>query len=147
MIYLDMYDYIYFDLDDTLVKDDPQTGKSELLKSGYEEYLRLRNMYPETVFRLLSNRAKEQISFPQVYTFEHTVGKEDMDMYVLENLRDIPWKVFLNPKNIYIYLTGMSLYRRGITSKVIYLFLRHICNQEKVLMIDDDRRISLVFRW
>ncbi len=147
MVYLYMYDYIYFDLDDTLVKDNPQTGKSELLKSGYDEYLRLRSMYPQTPFRLLTNRPKEQISFPNVYTFEHTVGKEDMEMYVLENLRRIPWKVFLNPKNIYIYLTGMSLYRRGFTSKVIYLFLRHICNQEKVLMIDDDRRVSLVFRW
>jgi hypothetical protein len=33
-----MYDFIYFDLDDTLVKDNPITGKSELLNSGLEKY-------------------------------------------------------------------------------------------------------------
>jgi len=142
-----MYDYIYFDLDDTLVKDNPQTGKSELLKSGYDEYIRLQGIYPNAKLRLLTNRAKEQISFPNVYTFDQCIGKEEMDMYILERLHTIPWKVFLNPKNIYIYFTGMSLYRRGYTSKVIYLFLRHICNGERILMIDDDRRVSLVFRW
>ena len=51
-----MYDYIYFDLDDTLVKDNPQTGKSELLKSGYDEYMRLQGIYPNAKLRLLSIR-------------------------------------------------------------------------------------------
>ena len=33
-----MYDCIYLDLDDTLVKDNPVTGKSEILSSGLEKY-------------------------------------------------------------------------------------------------------------
>lgn len=142
-----MYSYIYFDLDDTLVKDNPKTGHSELLQSGYDEYIRLKELYPNTPFRLLSNRLKSEISFPQVYTFEEVVGKEDADIYILEKLHSIPWKVFLNPMNVYVYLTALSLYRRSVTSKVLYLFLRHICRGEKILMIDDDKRVSLVFRW
>ena len=142
-----MYSYIYFDLDDTLVKDNPESGHSELLQSGYDEYVRLRELYPNIPFRLLTNRPKSEISFPQVYSFDEVVGKEDADIFILERLQSIPWKVFLNPINIYIYLNAMSLYRRGETSKVLYLFLRHICRGEKVLMIDDDNRVSLVFRW
>lgn len=142
-----MYSYIYFDLDDTLVKDNPQTHKSEILKEGYDQYLSLKEKYPNIPFRLLTNRPKESISFPNVYTFDEIVCKEDMDIYILEKLQSIQWKVFLKPINIYIYLTGLSLYRRNETSKVLYLFLRHIRFGEKILMIDDDNRVSLVFRW
>ncbi|KKP65434.1 MAG: hypothetical protein UR61_C0024G0009 [candidate division WS6 bacterium GW2011_GWE1_34_7] len=142
-----MYSSIYFDLDDTLVKDNLETGKSELLQSGYDEYVRLKNLYPVIPFRLLTNRLKNQISFPQEYTFDEVIGKEDSDLFILEKLHSIPWVVFLNPLNIYIYLNAMSLYRRGETSKALYLFLRHVCEGEKILMIDDDRRVSLLFRW
>ena len=141
------YSYVYFDLDDTLVKDSPESGHSELLQSGYDEYIRLRKLYPEIPFRLLTNRLKSEISFPEVYSFEEVVGKEDADMFILERLHDIPWQVFLNPINIYVYLSAMSLYKRGQTSKALYLFLRHICRGEAVLMIDDDKRVSLLFRW
>ena len=33
-----MYDFLYFDLDDTLIKDNAITGKSEILQSGLDTF-------------------------------------------------------------------------------------------------------------
>lgn len=142
-----MYEYIYFDLDNTLVKDNPSTGKSEILKSGYEKYMELKKKYPKVSFRLFTNRLKNQITYPNVYSFEEVIGKDDMDLYIIENMSKVPFVKYLHPLNLYIYLTGYFLFRRNQTPKVLYLFIRHIAKGENVYVEDDDRRVSLTFRW
>lgn len=142
-----MYDYIYFDLDDTLVRDNPSTGKSEVLQSGYARYLQLRKEYLRFPFILFTNRLKKEIVYPKVFTFDEVVGKDDMEMYILENIHKVPFLKYLIPKNLYIYLQGLYLYKNSQTPKVLYLFLRHISKGERVCVEDDDRRVLLPFKW
>jgi len=63
-----MYDCIYFDLDDTLVKDNQITCKSELLASGLEKYKELVTNSPNAIKILLTNRNSKDIKFPEVYS-------------------------------------------------------------------------------
>ena len=142
-----MYQYIYFDLDNTLVRDNSSSGKSEVLKSGYEKYMEMKKRYPNVPFRLFTNRLKNQITYPNVYTFDEVIGKEEMDLYIIEHMNRVPFTKYLHPLNLYIYLTGLMLFKRNQTPKVLYLFLRHITKGENIYVEDDDRRVCLTFRW
>jgi len=145
-IFIYMYDYIYFDLDDTLIRDNPKTGKSEVLQSGYTKYLELKKEYPRLPFILFTNRLKSEIQYPNIYIFDEVIGKDDMERYIIKNIREVPFIEYLIPKNLYIYLQGLFLYKNSQTPKVLYLFLRHISKGEKVCVEDDDRRVFLTFK-
>jgi hypothetical protein len=139
-----MYTHIYFDLDDTLVRDNPVTNKSEILESGLERYKELKSMYPNTPISLLTNRYDSVIKYPDVYTFNSVIGRDTMKEYIKENRVTI--KDLLSLRNIYIYLIGISLFKSKHTPKVYYLFLRHTVKNERVLVIDDDIRVSRLFK-
>lgn len=140
-----MYDCIYFDLDDTLVKDNPLTGKSELLKSGLEKYNELIERFPHTPKILLTNRNSKNIKFPKVYSFDEIVGKDDIEEYIYIHLHDISFSNLLSFKNIYLYLRGKSLYIKKQTPKLIYIFLRSVIKNQKIYVLDEDRRVSCMF--
>ena len=140
-----MYTHIYFDLDDTLIRDNPNTGKSEILQSGLDIYNELCKKYPNIPKILLTNRYSYDIRYPGVYTFDEVMGKDDMSRYIQDNIKNVHFKDLTSLKNIYIYLRGLRLYRNGSTLKLLYIFLRNVMNNEKVLVLDDDRRVSGMF--
>jgi hypothetical protein len=140
-----MYDFIYFDLDDTLVKDNPITGKSELLNSGLEKYNELAKKSPKAIKILLTNRNSKDIKFPRVYSFDEIVGKDDMEEYINIHFHDVNIPNLLSIKNIYLYLKGISLYKRKQTPKLLYIFLRSVIKNNKIYVLDDDRRVSGMF--
>lgn len=140
-----MYEYIYFDLDDTLVKDDPVTGKSELLNSGLEKYNELVKESPNAIKILLTNRNREDIKFPQIYSFDEIVGKNNMKEYIDIHIHDVNISNLLPFKNIYLFLKGISLYKRKHTPKLLYIFLRSVIRKDRIYVLDDDKRVSGMF--
>jgi hypothetical protein len=142
-----MYDYIYFDLDNTLIRDNPRTGNSELVQVGQDDYLKLRKEYSTVPFILFTNRIRAEIKYPNVYTFDEVVGKDDMEKLILERMGKIPMEKYLNPKNLLIYLTGLFLFRTRQTPKVLYLFFRHTVKDERVIVKDDDKRVAFPFKF
>lgn len=140
-----MYTLIYFDLDDTLITDNPNTGKSEILQSGLDRYNELCKKYPSIPKILLTNRYSYDIKYPNVYTFDEVIGKDDMNKYIKDNIRNVRISNLLSLKNIYLYMRGYMLFKRDHTPKLLYIFLKNVMNNEKVLVIDDDRRVSGVF--
>lgn len=141
-----MYDCIYLDLDDTLVKDNPVTGKSEILSSGLKRYKELIGNSPNAIKILLTNRNSKNIKYPDVYSFDEIVGKDSMKEYINNHIRDIKILNSISLRNIYIFLSGICLYRRNETPKLLYIFLRSVIKKEKILVLDDDRRVSGLFR-
>jgi hypothetical protein len=140
-----MYDCIYFDLDDTLIRDNPVTGKSEILDSGLEKYKELSKRYPNIPKILFTNRYSYEIKYPSVYSFDEEMGNDDMKKYIKENIESVHLKDLLSLKNIYVYLCGIRLYRNGSTPKLLYIFLKNVREGEKILVLDDDRRVSGMF--
>ncbi len=140
-----MYDFLYFDLDDTLVKDNPVTGKSELLGSGLEKYKELVKESPNAIKILLTNRNSKDIKFPEVYSFDEIVGKDNMEEYIEIHICDISISNLLSFKNTYLYLKGKSLYKRKQTPKLLYIFLRSVIRNNKIYVLDDDKRVSGMF--
>jgi len=140
-----MYDSLYFDLDDTLVRDNPVTGKSELLYSGLKRYNELTKESPNAIKILLTNRNSNDIKFPSEYSFDEIVGKDRMEEYINKNIHDVSISKLLYFKNIYLYLRGKSLYKRNQTPKLLYIFLRSVIRKEKVFVLDDDIRVSGLF--
>jgi len=140
-----MYDCIYFDLDDTLVKDNQITCKSELLASGLEKYKELVTNSPNAIKILLTNRNSKDIKFPEVYSFDEILGKDNMKEYINSHLHDISIFNLLSFKKFYLYLRGKSLYRRNETSKLLYIFLRSVIKNHKIYVLDDDKRVSGMF--
>ena len=140
-----MYDFVYFDLDDTLVKDNSITGKSELLHSGLEKYNESVKKSPNAIKILLTNRNSKDIKFPEVYSFDEIVGKDDMEEYINIHFHDVSISNLLSFKNIYLYLNGISLYKRKQTPKLLYIFLRSVIKNKKIYVLDDDKRISGMF--
>ncbi|NLZ24672.1 hypothetical protein GX888_02950, partial [Candidatus Dojkabacteria bacterium] len=78
MLYLSitMYDYIYFDLDDTLLQHNPTTGQYEVIKRGYENYLYLTEKHYKASIRLVTNRVRSEIKYPDIFTFDDVAGKD-----------------------------------------------------------------------
>jgi len=74
-----MYKYIYFDLDGTLIKDNVITGRAETLEDGLEKYKELCNMYPDSRKILFTNRDRDQIKYPSIYTFDE-IGLEQLHL-------------------------------------------------------------------
>lgn len=140
-----MYDTLYFDLDDTLVKDNPVTGKSEILSSGLEKYKELIKNSPNAIKILLTNRNRKDIKFPGVYSFNEIVGKEDMQEYINTHIHDVSTSNFVSLKNMYLFLRGKSLYKRNQTPKLFYIFLRSVIRNNKIFVFDDDKRVSGMF--
>ena len=143
--HISMYTRIYFDLDDTLIQDNPVTGKSEILQSGLDRYNELCEKYPNVPKILLTNRYSYNIKYPSVYVFDKEIGKDKMNIYIKDNIRKVRISNLLSLKNIYLYIRGYMLFKRGHTPKLLYIFLRNVINNEKVLVIDDDRRVSGMF--
>jgi len=142
---MNMYKEIYFDLDDTLVKDNPLTGKSELLQSGLEKYNELIERYPNSHKILLTNRNSNDIKFPKVYSFDEILGKDNMEEYIKIHLHDVGISNLLSFRNLYLYLRGKSLYIRKETPKLLYIFLRSVIKNHKIYVLDDDKRVSGMF--
>lgn len=140
-----MYDFLYFDLDDTLVQDNPITGKSEILSSGLEKYKELTGNSPNATKILLTNRGSKDIKFPEVYTFDEMVGRDKMEEYIDKHIKDLKISNLLSLRNICIFLRGKSLYKRNQTPKLLYIFLRSVIRNNKVFVLDDDKRISGMF--
>lgn len=140
-----MYDHLYFDLDDTLVKDDLLTGKSELLDSGFAKYTELIKNSPKALKILLTNRESSEIIFPKVYSFDEIVGKDDMELYISNHLHKINRIILFSPKNLIIFFRGKYLHTRGQNPKLLYIFLRSLSANKKIHVLDDDRRISGMF--
>jgi hypothetical protein len=140
-----MYEHIYFDLDDTLVKDNPVTGKSELLASGLEKYNELVKESPNAIKILLTNRNSDDIKFPEVYSFDEIVGRNNMEEYIDIHIHDVSISNLLSFKNSYLFLRGKSLYKRKQTPKLLYIFLRSVIKNEEIYVLDDDRRVSGMF--
>jgi hypothetical protein len=140
-----MYEYLYFDLDDTLVRDNPVTGKSELLDSGLQKYNELIKESPDAIKILLTNRNSDEIKFPDVYSFDEIVGKDNMKEYINRHIEDIRISDLLSLRNIYIFLRGKCLYNRNHTPKLLYIFLRSVIKDSKIHVLDDDRRVSGMF--
>ena len=141
-----MYDTLYFDLDDTLVQDNPVTGKSEILSSGLEKYKELVENSPDAVKILFTNRDRKDIKFPGVYSFDEIVGKEDMEEYINTHIHNISASNFISLKNICLFLRGKSLYKKNQTPKLLYIFLRSVIGNNKIFVLDDDKRVSGVFQ-
>lgn len=140
-----MYKYIYFDLDDTLIKDNPITGKSELLQSGLNIYEKMNKEYPFVPKILFTNRKKEDIKYPNNYNFSKVIGKEDMEIYIVENINKVKLSTLLSFRNMYLFIQGYILFKNSSTPKLLYIFLKHINNRESILVFDDDKRISDMF--
>ncbi len=141
-----MYDTIYFDLDDTLVQDNPVTGKSEILSSGLEKYKEVVKNSPNAIKILLTNRNSNDIRYPDVYTFDEEVGRDGMEEYINTHLKDLTASNFVSFKNIYIFLRGKSLYKRNQTPKLLYIFLRSVIRNSNIFALDDDKRVSGMFQ-
>ncbi len=141
-----MYDYIYFDLDDTLLQHNPTTGQYEVIKRGYENYLYLTEKHYKASIRLVTNRVRSEIKYPDIFTFDDVAGKDDMEVYILNKMGQIPLIKLLPPKNLYIYLVGLYMFKRYQNPKVLYLFYKHIIKGERVLLIDDNITISGLFK-
>lgn len=147
-----MYKYIYFDLDNTLVKDNPSNGKSELLESGFLKYKELRGLYPNIPFFLFTNRLEKEIEYPNEYSFEEVIGRDNMHEYI--DSGSIHPKDILSLKKLPIYLYALFLLKKGLrnnmdssgTPKLMYLFLRHVVKGEEILVVDDDMRVSKFFK-
>jgi hypothetical protein len=140
-----MYKYLYFDLDDTLVENNARTNKSEILQEGLDRYKELCSRYPNSKKILFTNRSKSQIKYPSVYTFDQVLGKEDMRMYIEENVKGVSFKDLLSIRNIYLYLRGLIMYRNGSTPKLLYIFLKNVLKNDNILVLDDDKRVSGMF--
>lgn len=140
-----MYKYLYFDLDDTLVKDNPVTGKSEILSSGLEKYQELVENSPNAIKILLTNRNSKDIKFPEIYYFNEIVGKDNMEEYINKHISDTKISNVFSIKKIYIFLKGILLYKRKQTPKLLYIFLRSVLRNEKIHVLDDDKRVSGMF--
>lgn len=140
-----MYDTLYFDLDDTLVRDNLETGKSEILSSGLEKYKELVGNSPSAIKILLTNRSSNDIKYPDVYTFDEIVGRDKMEEYIEKHIKDIKISNLLFLRNIYIFLRGKSLYKRNQTPKLLYIFLRSVIGNNKIFVLDDDKRVSGMF--
>ena len=137
-----MYDVLYFDLDDTLVQDNPVTGKSEILSLGLEKYKELTRNSPNATKILLTNRSGRDIRYPDVYTFDEMVGSDGMEEYIGKHIRDIRITNLFSLRNLYIFLRGKSLYKRNQTPKLLYIFLRSVIGNNKIFVLDDDKRVS-----
>lgn len=140
-----MYDILYFDLDDTLVRDNPVTGKSEILSSGLEKYKELVRNSPNAIKILLTNRNNKEIKFPQVYTFDETVGRDSMEEFIANQIQDIRIANLLPVKNVFLFLRGRSLLKGNQTPKLLYIFLRSVIRNDKIFVLDDDKRVSGMF--
>jgi hypothetical protein len=140
-----MYKYIYFDLDDTLIQDNEVTNKSEILEEGLNKYRELSKRYPSSQKILFTNRSRDEIKYPSVYTFDKVLGKEDMQEYIEENINRVNLKNLLSVRNMYLYIRGLRLYRNGSTPKLLYLFLKHVIEGDEILVLDDDKRVSGMF--
>jgi hypothetical protein len=140
-----MYKYIYFDLDDTLIQDNEVTNKSEILEEGLNKYRELSKRYPNSKKILFTNRSRDEIKYPSVYTFDKVLGKEDMQEYIEENINRVNLKNLLSVRNMYLYIRGLRLYRNGSTPKLLYLFLKHVIEGDEILVLDDDKRVSGMF--
>lgn len=140
-----MYRYIYFDLDDTLVRDNPTTGKSEILQSGFENYQKMNKEYPSVPKILFTNRKKEDIKYPNDYIFSEVIGKEDMESYIVESIKRVKLSTLFSIRDIYLYIRGYILFKNNSTPKLLYLFLKHILYRQDILVFDDDRRVSGMF--
>ena len=140
-----MYDFLYFDLDDTLVQDNPVTGKSEILSTGLEKYKELTGNSPNATKILLTNRSSNDIEFPEVYSFDEIIGKDSMEEYINIHVRDIRFLNLLSLRNMCIFLRGKFLYKRNQTPKLLYIFLRSVIGNDKIFVLDDDKRISGMF--
>ncbi|MGI5898178.1 MAG: hypothetical protein ACOX6Q_03410 [Candidatus Dojkabacteria bacterium] len=140
-----MYDIIYFDLDDTLVQDNPVTGKSEILNSGLEKYKELVRNSPNATKVLLTNRCSASIKYPDVYVFDEVLGWDNMKEYISNGIKDVKISHLTSLKNIFIFLRGIYLYKRNQTPKLLYVFLRSVIKKEKIFVLDDDFRVSGMF--
>ena len=140
-----MYKYIYFDLDDTLIRDNPITGKSEILQSGFETYERMNIEYPNTPKILFTNRIKGEIKYPDNYSFSDVVGREDMEEYITKNIKKVKLSSLFSLKNLYIFIRGYILFKNNSTPKLLYIFLKHSKDIKNILIFDDDRRVSGIF--
>lgn len=141
-----MYECIYFDLDDTLVRDNLLSGSSEVLEYGMEEYIRLCKVYPDVPKGLLTNRHVCDVIYPSVYSFDIVIGWEDMSDYINRNIHTVKLSDILSFKRAFMFVKGRYLYKSSQTPKLLYLFLRHVVKNESVLVIDDDLRVSSFFR-
>lgn len=140
-----MYTSLYFDLDDTLVEDNQVTGKSELLNSGFEKYTELVKNSPKAIKILLTNRNSKDIKFPAIYSFDEVVGKDNMEEYIERNLNIVTVSNLSSLKSIYLFLRGIYLYKSKQTPKLLYIFLRSVIKNERIHVLDDDRRVSGMF--
>jgi hypothetical protein len=140
-----MYKYIYFDLDDTLIGDNVVTNNAEILEEGLSKYKELSSKYPNSRKILFTNRSRGEIKYPSVYTFDKVLGKEDMEEYIEENIKDVSVKKLCSIKNVYLYLRGLRLYKTDATPKLLYLFIKNVIGRDKILVLDDDRRVSGMF--
>ena len=141
-----MYDFLYFDLDGTLVEDNIVTGKAEILSSGLEKYKELTGNSPNATKILLTNRSSKDIKYPDVYTFDEIVGRDKMEEYIDKHIKDIKISNLLFLRHIHIFLRGKSLYKRNQTPKLLYIFLRSVIGNNKVFVLDDDKRVSGMFK-
>ncbi len=141
-----MYDHLYFDLDDTLVRNNPVTGKSEILDSGLKRYKELVSNSPNAIKILLTNRESTEIKYPEIYSFDEVIGSDNMKEYIDKHIDDVTIKDLLSLRNIYLFLRGKVLYCRNHTPKLLYIFLRSVINGKKEYILDDDKRISGMFR-
>jgi hypothetical protein len=141
-----MYDYIYFDLDDTLIQKNPETGKSEVIKRGYENYLYLTERHYKATVRLVTNRLRANILYPKIFRFDDVAGKDDMEVYILNKMGQVPMRKLLNLKNLYIYIIGLYMYKRYNNPKVLYIFFKHIVKGERVLLVDDNITIAGILK-
>ena len=141
-----MYDHLYFDLDDTLVKDNPVTGKSEILDSGLKRYKELVSNSPNAIKILLTNRESTDIKYPETYSFDEVMGRDNMKEYIDKYIDDVRITGLFSLKNIYIFLRGKTLYRRNRTPKLLYIFLRSVIRHKKVYVLDDDKGVYWMFQ-
>jgi hypothetical protein len=69
-----------------------------------------------------------------------------MEEYVKGNIGKITFKDLLSFRNTYLYTRGLMLYRNSSTPKLLYLFLKNVLKKEKILVLDDDKRVSGMFK-
>jgi hypothetical protein len=139
-----MYKAIYFDLDNTLVFDN-LNGKSEICQSGFDKYMELKKLYPEIPFYLFTYRLQSDIRVPSVYHFDKVYGRDAMNNYINNAKQKFSLIKLLNPKYAFYYFQGLLLSKRNTNLKVLFLFYKHVIKDERILVIDDDKRVSRLF--
>ena len=126
---------VYFDIDGTILLDNPVTGKADIRNEFKETYLFIKNKRPDLSLNIITNRKNNEIYGFEKYKFEKYFGFEDQLKYI----RDEEKKGDLNnsiTQSLFKYFASRS-YKNNSIPKLLFLYHKHFKKDESFLLIDD----------